>query len=271
MTNRRSSPRPPVDLLASTLASVSRFGRGINARPAAVRPAVPLELYEFEGCPYCRLVREVLTELDLDAMVYPCPKGGTRWRPQAAALGGKQQFPFLVDPNAGRSLYESADIIAYLFETYGHRPVPAAWRLRRSQRLSSLAASALRPRAGTRARSSRAPDQPLELYSLEASPFARLVRETLSELEIAYLLRNVGRTRLAEFVPPFVRDRLSLPIAPASDNRKAFQARAGRVMVPYLIDPNTGVEMFESAAIRRYLLETYAADAGDVAPESVAA
>jgi glutathione S-transferase len=30
-------------------------------------------------------------------------------------------------------------------------------------------------------------------------------------------------------------------------------------MVPWLVDPNTGTEMFESAAIVRYLNETYAA------------
>jgi glutathione S-transferase len=29
-------------------------------------------------------------------------------------------------------------------------------------------------------------------------------------------------------------------------------------MVPYLVDPNTGVEMFESADIVRYLEDTYA-------------
>ena len=28
--------------------------------------------------------------------------------------------------------------------------------------------------------------------------------------------------------------------------------------VPYLLDPNTGAQMFESADIRRYLYETYA-------------
>jgi glutathione S-transferase len=30
------------------------------------------------------------------------------------------------------------------------------------------------------------------------------------------------------------------------------------MQVPYLRDPNTGAEMFESAEIRRYLYETYA-------------
>ncbi len=33
--------------------------------------------------------------------------------------------------------------------------------------------------------------------------------------------------------------------------------RAGRVQVPFLIDPNTGVEMFESGEIVDYLEATY--------------
>ena len=32
-------------------------------------------------------------------------------------LGGKQRFPFLVDPNTGQQMYESDDIIQYLFAT----------------------------------------------------------------------------------------------------------------------------------------------------------
>jgi glutathione S-transferase len=195
-------------------------------------------------------------------MIRPCPKGGERWRPTVVALGGKAQFPFLVDPNTGRQLYESADIIAYLFETYGRRPVPLAWRLRVPNLAGSVAASAWRLRAGTQARPSRAPEKPLELYSLEASPFARRARETLCELELPYHLRNVGRTQAWEYIPPPVRDRLPLSLEPQSENRRAFQARAGRVMVPYLIDPNTGTELFESREIRRYLVDTYGVAAG---------
>ena len=41
---------------------------------------VSLELYEFESCPFCRKVRDALTELDLEAMIYPCPKGGSVFR-----------------------------------------------------------------------------------------------------------------------------------------------------------------------------------------------
>ena len=243
---------------SSVAATMTRMGRGIYTRPAAARPERPLELYEFEGCPFCRLVREALTELDLDALVHPCPKGGARFRPRVVELGGKAQFPFLVDPNTGRQMYESADIIAYLFETYGRRPLPMAWRLASVNAVSSGFATVWRGGAGSRARPSREPAEPLVLYSIESSPFARLVRETLCELEIPYLLKSTGRTKLAESVPPPVRDRLNLAVEVETHNRRELEARAGQVMVPYLVDPNTGEEMFESEAIRRYLNRTYA-------------
>jgi glutathione S-transferase len=45
-----------------------------------------------------------------------------------------------------------------------------------------------------------------------------------------------------------------------SPDRKGFVSISGRMKVPYLLDPNTGAQMFESADIRRYLYETYAVD-----------
>lgn len=39
---------------------------------------------------------------------------------QAIELGGKKQFPFLVDPNTGKQMYESDDIINYLFKVGQH-------------------------------------------------------------------------------------------------------------------------------------------------------
>jgi glutathione S-transferase len=47
-------------------------------------------------------------------------------------------------------------------------------------------------------------------------------------------------------------------VAKKSPRRQAFVARSGKMMVPYLADPNTGREMFESADIVRYLNEAYA-------------
>lgn len=88
-------------------------------RPAAVQPAQLLELYDIESSPYCRMVRETLSELDIDVLIKPCPKGGTRFRKEAIARVGKAQFPLLVDPNTDTVMLESADIIDYLLRTYG--------------------------------------------------------------------------------------------------------------------------------------------------------
>jgi glutathione S-transferase len=226
-----------LDVATSMFTTVSRLGAGVQAKTPARRPAQLLELYEFESCPFCRKVRDALTELDLEAVIYPCPKGGSVYRDKAVALGGKAQFPYLVDPNTGTRMYESDDIVAYLFATYGGRepgfllrgPVATA---------SSALASAFRPTAGGKARPSRRPAKPLELWSFEASPFCRLARETLCELELPYVLHNVGKD---------------------GAGRAAFLARSGKMMVPYLFDPNTGREMFESADIRDYLNTTYGA------------
>jgi glutathione S-transferase len=103
-----------------------------------------------------------------------------------------------------------------------------------------MLASVVRPSGGLRRRSARAPAQPLELWSFEASPYCRLVREELSSLEIPYLLHNVAK---------------------GSPGRDAFVARSGKMQVPYLADPNSGREMFESADIVAYLRATYGAGA----------
>ncbi len=251
--------RHSLNVAASVLSSSAALWRGTAAfRPAKRQPEQPLTLYDIEACPYCRLVREALTALDLDALIQPCPKDGSRFRPAAQALGGKTQFPLLVDPNTGTQCYESRDIVAYLERTYdgrvgGHRGIGRALHLG-----GSMAASALRPVNGLRARPSRAPAQPLELYSFESSPYSRLVREVLCELELPYLLRNTGKARWTDMGPPAVRDRLLRAPADTGRNRTALLQRTGRVQVPYLIDPNTGTECFESAAIIDYLEKTYA-------------
>lgn len=246
-----------LDVLNSTLSSTLRFWRGTNARPATEQPVKPLQLYEFEACPYCRLVREALTELDLDALIYPTPHGGKRFRPKVERLDGRQQFPFLVDPNTGKSMYESADIIAYLYQRYGQRPAPT--RLLRPLDVStSMLASIARFGAGSRARPSKAPKRPLELFSFESSPYSRRVRELLSELELPYLLRSTGKARWQDLGPPGLRSALFPDLPVTGRTRKELLDRAGKVQVPYLVDPNTDTAMFESAAIRAYLLDTYA-------------
>ncbi len=227
----------PLDVATSAITTVWRLGSGARVGKLGKRPAMRLELYEFEACPYCRKVREALSILDLEAMVHPCPKGGPTYRPQVAKLGGKELFPYLVDPNVGRAMYESDDIVKHLFASYGDGNVPITLGSGILTDVSSTLAGLPRFGGGGWYREARAPEQPLELYSFEASPFCRIVREALSQLELPYLLHNV---------------------AGGSPGRDAFVERAGKMMVPWLADPNTGAELYESVDIVAYLDETYA-------------
>jgi len=228
-----------VDVATSLGATLARLGSGAAVGPLGTRPARALELYEFEACPWCRKVREALTVLDLEAVILPCPKGGRRFREEVVRRGGKAQFPYLVDPNTGKEMYESAEIVAYLFQHYGAGPPPKLLGRGIAANLSAGLASAWRPGFGARRRSARAPEALLELYGFEASPFCRIVRETLCALELPYLLHNVGK---------------------GSPSREAFVARSGRMQVPWLVDPNSGAMLFESAEIVRYLEATYAGE-----------
>jgi len=243
--------------VTSLLSTLVRAGSGIQSRPAAHKPEQTLQLFDIENCPYCRLVREALTELDLDAEIYPCPKGGERFRPEVVERGGKAQFPYLVDPNTGEELYESLDIVAYLFEIYGERGLPLKWRAGALQTLGSMLASAPRMGQTMHAVSSRQPEYLLELYSFESSPFARPVRELLCNMELPYILRTCGRSQLQEWVLPSLRDALGIQPESSLANRRHLQATEGRVSIPYLYDPNTGAGLFESTDIMAYLRETY--------------
>jgi glutathione S-transferase len=226
-----------LDVVTSFAATLARAGAGMATVGMGRRPEKLLELYEFEACPYCRKVREALSALDLDAMIFPCPRGGPRFRERVRSRGGKAQFPWLVDPNTGREMYESDDIVRYLFSTYGDGKVPFLLSTPILRDVTSGLASAFRLGVGAQYRPARQPAQPLELWSYEASPFCRLAREALCSLEIPYVLHNVAK---------------------GSTRRDAFVAKSGRMMVPYLADPNTGTALFESADIVAYLERTYA-------------
>jgi glutathione S-transferase len=218
--------------------SVLRLGRGLVAwAPAARTPEIPLELHEFEGCPFCRKVRDALTELDIGYVSRAAGKGADRTR--LMAEGGKAQVPFLVDPNHGVSMYESEAIVDDLWKTWGGRRRPL-WMtaLAPLDTVSSALASASRATRGSRVRMARSaqPAHLLELWSFEASPYCRKVREVLSELALDVRIHNVGKggRRRAELV-----------------------ALGGKMQVPYLVDPNTGVAMYESDDIVAYLRRTY--------------
>ena len=99
------------------LASVPRISAGTWVRPSHV-PAQLLELWSFEASPFCRLVREALCEFEIPYILHNVAAQSAN-RSEFLALSGKMQVPFLRDPNTDRMLFESADIVDYLVETYG--------------------------------------------------------------------------------------------------------------------------------------------------------
>lgn len=252
------NPGQILDVAGAAVGTLARLGagaliEGYRARPSdgkltetsatlpTTRPSQPLRLFEFEACPFCRKVREAICILDLDVYVFPSPRGSTVFREYVKTQGGKALFPYLEDPNTGFASYESMDIIGYLYRTYGPQGGRAPPVGNAVNTLSAGVASAFRAgRGGKReARTVPAP-KALELYGYEASPFSKFVRERLVELELPYLYRTTPR---------------------GSKTRETLKEISGIVQTPYLIDPNTGISMFESAAIVKYLTDTYGPNA----------
>lgn len=223
------------DVALSMAASAVRGWSGGSVVALGRRPAEPLVLFEKEPCPFSRLVREALSMLDLDAEMHPCPRGELAHRAELVSRGGREQIPFLIDPNTGRQLYDAARIVRYLFERYGDGRVPRGLVSPLGHRRSRLA-SRLRADEGDRKRAARRPDRPLELFGYEAGPHTRLVREQLS----TYALPWISRTR-----------------AHGSPRRAGLRQEIGRTRFPVLRDPSTGRVVGESDLIRAYLTVTY--------------
>ncbi|KAL8439476.1 hypothetical protein Efla_004675 [Eimeria flavescens] len=94
------------------------------------------------------------------------------------------------------------------------------------------------------------PSKHLILYEYEPSPFCRRVREVLSVLRIDYISRPCPRESLA--LHAYCKD---------SRFRNELKAKGKRLQFPYLDDPNTGTQLYESAHIIEYLWKEYGAEA----------
>jgi glutaredoxin len=81
------------------------------------------------------------------------------------------------------------------------------------------------------------PPELLILFSYEGCPASRRVRRVLSELDLDFVHR-------------------SCPVG-QSPKRDELKARGGKIQVPYLVDPNTDTELYESRDIIEYLKTTY--------------
>lgn len=215
-----------LDQFASGLASRLRGNIGVLAA-ARKRPPPDhhLTLYEYEASPWCRLVREYATILDLKLHIRPCPRqtlflegsfdDTSRFRSQAMnILKSHRQtddltFPLMVDQTHAEPivLTQSYDILEHLWKYYGQDVLPKQGRPDQKWnssnipfplRFISLAApSYLRPwpTCGILQTPSiwdGTLQKELTLYQAEGCPDSRFVREVLCTLEVPYLSIPVG-------------------------------------------------------------------------------
>jgi glutathione S-transferase len=250
--------RHTVNIINSTFASFLTSWRGTGSSKKNFQPPESLILFDQEADPECRNVREVLTELNLDVTIMPCPIGGKNFRYLKKA-SGLESLPVLYDTNVDEWRHGKHEIIAYLYKQYKGSAVPKRiLGLTKVDAMRSQAASWLRLNSGSTVRKAKQAQTPLTLYSFESSPFSRPVRELLCELELPYHLINLGKQISADNGPAVFRFSLK-PYSPlANSKREAFFNEHGNVQVPYLVDPNTDTALFESKAILTYLKNQYA-------------
>jgi len=203
------------------------------------RPVSQLILFHSTDCPDSKRVRECLSILDLDALVYPCPSGGPAFDTPYRSDGDTGAVPVLVDPNSGKTISGSGDdIVEYLYTQYGN-PNKIPWLLKSNGLSNFLVNMALKIRGisgGSYSGKGLVPEEPLVFWSYEASPFCSVVQEVLCGLAVPHVLITVAR---------------------GSAKRSILFERRGHFQAPYLYDPNSGVALFESAAIIEYLKSKY--------------
>jgi glutathione S-transferase len=211
-------------------------------------PTKSIILYEYESSPFCRRVREIVNLLDLTVEYRPCP--GARQGSFSNELfqrTGRRTVPYLYDENTGTGLFESNDIIEYLLDTYGPPSSsydrkalwPITWEA--FALTTSTYAAMIRGFPASRRQANAREDNeqmiPLELWGYESSPFVRPVREKLCALSLPHKMISCSR---------------------GSQNRDRLVQLTGRTFqVPYLVDPNTGVSLYESYDIVDYLDKVY--------------
>ena len=198
----------------------------------APRPEKMLTFYDNDSSSGCRRVREMMNLLDLTYLTVP--------------TFDNSQFPLLEDPNTGEKITGDDAIIDHLVDAYGppkeSYDEKALWpiKFRQFAMATSWLASAIRGRPGAEKQSNARPDngsmRPIELWAYECSPFVKPVKEKLSSLGIPHTVVSCSR---------------------GSSNRDRMVDKTGRFQVPYIVDPNTGIDMYESAEIVEYLDKAY--------------
>ncbi|KAL0488230.1 glutaredoxin [Acrasis kona] len=253
------------DKYATNMVSVVRSNSGGYLIPKVEtfkKPDKLIEFFEKEACPFCRKVRETMSMLDIDALVKPCPRGGERFRKELIERGGKEMVPYLVDPNTNTVMYESEDIIRYLFNQYGEGEgnIPFPLNSGKYNTFNSRVATTLRIfplYQGFIHEVSRHVEIPLVLYNYEANPECRRVREALSTFEIPYHMINVAPVKnVMSLIPILGVSENAVGLIKSPKRIKVEQEIPG-FQVPYLKDPNNSKEFKGADDIIQHIEDVY--------------
>jgi len=240
--------KPLVDNVGSYIPNILRLGRGNQVANCAIlpdtpRPSKPLILYSYEGNQFCRLVREVLTEIDVTYELRSAGKGSPRRAELAEITGGSTQCPFLIDPNTGTQISESKDIIQHLYDTYAKWNPPNELL----QSISSLYTPAVKPlfgflaplQAGNYKDDIKEYNSGLEsakisikmeiessavvIYTYELSPFCNEAKTLLDNLQICYEEVSLG----LEWIPGLIAEG-------GAGTRAALGELTGQTSLPHV-------------------------------------
>eukprot|EP00578_Thalassiosira_sp_NH16_P019437 CAMPEP_0181084390 /NCGR_PEP_ID=MMETSP1071-20121207/4667_1 /TAXON_ID=35127 /ORGANISM="Thalassiosira sp., Strain NH16" /LENGTH=388 /DNA_ID=CAMNT_0023166115 /DNA_START=170 /DNA_END=1336 /DNA_ORIENTATION=- len=207
---------------------ILRAGRGSSVCSAASpslsppRPEKALILYSYEGNQFCRLVREVLTELDITYELRSAGKESPRREELASITGGSSQCPYLIDPNTAVNMAESRDIAEYLYSKYALWTPPNELLRSLSNIITPLLAPLYKVIAPLQAGSYRENEfeytsdiaeakaeiydaissRPVVIYTYEYSPFCSEAVALLKSTGINYKEVSLGQ----EWIPGLIKE-----------------------------------------------------------------
>ncbi len=200
-------------------------------------------LYSYEGNQFCRLVREVLTELDIPYELRSAGKGSSRRKELAEITGGSSQCPYLIDPNTDTKMAESKDIIEYLYKTYALYTPPNAILGEISSIITPLLKPVYKAIAPLQAGSGREDKKEYEaeissamneikdevsahdvvIYTYSLSPFCTEAKGVLDSIGVKYKEISLG----AEWVPFLINED-------GSRKRVALGEMTGQTSLPHV-------------------------------------
>jgi glutaredoxin len=200
----------------------SQVSSSVTSSPNTVnRPEKTLILYSYEGNQFCRIVREVLTELDITYELRSAGKESPRRDELASITGGSTQCPYLIDPNTGVSIPDSKDIVEYLYRNYALWTPPneiLEWTSTNVMSLFKPIFSTIAPlQAGEkdadndfqqnveeaiRVIKTEVDTDPVVVYTYELSPFSSETKDLLDRLDVDYKEISLGK----EWIPGLISE-----------------------------------------------------------------